>query len=590
MNKFRALKSCFIAASLISVYPLSAYSIDFQSGPVIFDADGKGSNGVTVGAFEWQAGSVLSTSDAEPDASDVPVIPWPPSTTKSIQSVTHGTLDGYTDPDGDPLGDPVGLNVDFEITFVLAFGEVGTSNADVSQILFPGVPGAFGVDTDPKFLNIVTFYYDDNIGDGTKSNALNGTGYNDGEPILEGVVAESVADFKRNGESYATFDQYGLTDDWGISTIEGQGSTQLFVLVTEVDEKFFPDLPRGSIIAFSNNQTVPFQTTNPSRQLFVGSNTFDARLGDTNGVDGPDIELQTDPVNSFTPLVPEFSCRVTGGGNDTSGILIDANGERVGYDNSVAIGGRTTGNKKRYTQWWTMGGQAGANTGKQPQPKGEWEHQNHGDFGEWGFHGGTASAPPGTEIDMIVCSDEFWCKQARPAPTKQIDFAGVGTFHNLPGQGGKVNPQGKDVGKSEGDVFMDLPFDVAARETYHWFEVHIEDLGEPGNIAQAENIGKEICPFGGTGTDAFAGVPPSTAKPPENGVFVDASCDCPDFYRIRIYAGATPAPGDFNEDGSLSDAFVQSLQANKGLEFYEASGYIDGGNFQIHPPTGFDLK
>jgi hypothetical protein len=45
-------------------------------------------------------------------------------------------------------------------------------------------------------------------------------------------------------------------------------------------------------------------------------------------------------------------------------------------------------------------------------------------------------------------------------------------------------------------------------------------------------------------------------------------CECPDFYRITIYAGPT------------SDTAV----------IYEASGWIKGGNLQIHPPTGFDLK
>jgi hypothetical protein len=45
-----------------------------------------------------------------------------------------------------------------------------------------------------------------------------------------------------------------------------------------------------------------------------------------------------------------------------------------------------------------------------------------------------------------------------------------------------------------------------------------------------------------------------------------ADCDCPDYYRITIWAGPTDA----------SEII------------YEASGYIRGGNFQIHPLTGYD--
>jgi hypothetical protein len=51
------------------------------------------------------------------------------------------------------------------------------------------------------------------------------------------------------------------------------------------------------------------------------------------------------------------------------------------------------------------------------------------------------------------------------------------------------------------------------------------------------------------------------------GSVESVDCECPDFYRITIYAGPT------------SDTAV----------IYEASGWITGGNLQIHPPTGFDL-
>ena len=45
----------------------------------------------------------------------------------------------------------------------------------------------------------------------------------------------------------------------------------------------------------------------------------------------------------------------------------------------------------------------------------------------------------------------------------------------------------------------------------------------------------------------------------------NVDCDCPDFYRITIYADDTPT-----------------------TVIYQVYGYIKGGNLQIHPLTGFD--
>lgn len=205
------------------------------------------------------------------------------------------------------------------------------------------------------------------------------------------------------------------------------------------------------------------------------------------------------------------ACRVTGGGVDTFG----------NWD------GRTfcTGRQGRGTQSdrYTFGGQAGAPTASQPQPSGEWtHHQQSGPSGDFVFHAGTASAPAATEIDLILCTDPGYCRQARPAPNKQIDFEGVGTFHNI------RNPSAALGG-------------VVVGVTLHWFEVHIEDLGEPGrNGRQGPAAGN--CPNAGSA-----------------GVLAD--CGCPDFYRIRIHANQTP--------GSPV--------------IYEVYGYIDGGNLQIHP-------
>ncbi len=208
-------------------------------------------------------------------------------------------------------------------------------------------------------------------------------------------------------------------------------------------------------------------------------------------------------------------CRVTGGGHDESG---NWNGDME--NGSCPNGGGTD----RYT----FGGQAGAPTAAQPQPFGEWtHHQKNGPHGKFVFHAGTASAPPGTEIDLVVCSDPGFCNPARPAPNKQIDFEGVGTFKNI----GNNSPLNN----------VAIP-----GETFHWFDVHIEDLGEPGNA----NSG------GGQGQD-----PPAGTCPPGGSAGAVADCTCPDFYSLTIHLTEDP----------LSPVI------------YHVFGYINGGNLQIHP-------
>lgn len=217
------------------------------------------------------------------------------------------------------------------------------------------------------------------------------------------------------------------------------------------------------------------------------------------------------------PEEEPLGCRVTGG-------LIDRSGN-CRFCPSGSSGENT----------FTAGGQAGANTALPPQPKGEWTHSNKkGPAGGFTFHGGTASAPPGTEIMWIECMDPDNCDPAREAPAKQIDFGGIGTFKNI-----KPN-----VPASISDY-------VTKGESMHYFEVNIDDLGEPGKGGKQDPPTQQ-CPADGFGV---------------YGSVELADCDCPDFYRITIWSGPDP---------------------NTAHVIYEASGYIKGGNFQIHPLTGYD--
>ena len=104
------------------------------------------------------------------------------------------------------------------------------------------------------------------------------------------------------------------------------------------------------------------------------------------------------------------------------------------------------------------------------------------------------------------------------------------------------------------------------------------------------------CPVGSTGTDAFSAYNGTGERTDAvlNGTYNsfecktdnDPSTGCPDFYRIRIYCGVEPT---FDEGGDLSN-FNEIAAKKADGPIYEVFGYIDGGNWQIHPLTGFDLK
>jgi len=231
--------------------------------------------------------------------------------------------------------------------------------------------------------------------------------------------------------------------------------------------------------------------------------------------DNPTSSNSPTPVGFISTCEDEVGCRVTGGGVNESGH----------WDGSLADGECV---RDRYT----FGGQAGANTALLPEPKGEWQHNNHrGPSGKFAFHAGTASAPDGTRIVLIECSDPGYCNPARKAPAHQIDFWGIGVFHNAE------------------DLSPIMEEYVEENETLHWFEVNIDDGGEPGNRGKAR---LRDCPWNGFGL---------------HGDEAEVDCDCPDFYRITIHATEDP----------------------ESPVIYQVAGYPRGGNLQIHPMTGYDL-
>jgi hypothetical protein len=325
-------------------------------------------------------------------------------------------------------------------------------------------------------------------------------------------------------------------------------------------------LPNGVVITFA---TIPiidpgdgfvFDSADDSRMAYTIAHadevngrvtaTLDAvsEIAHVTEDDEDNATLMRDIGAVVLHIIP---CRFTGGGVGTDTTTFEE-GEMV-WENGVG------------TDRAQFGGQAGANTALPPQPAGEWtHHQQRGISGKFTFHGGTSSAPDGTEIIEIRCRDAGGCAPGDPpSPAKQLDFDGIGTFKSI-GKGNNV-PEW-EIEEPELNVTAEGKGNKTFDGTFHWFEVNIDDLGEPGNKGTSTD-----CPPLGFG---------------EKGTGGDADCGCPDFYRITIYDGARR--GDVVwENGSIDPSSLPRLPGDVIYEFY---AYIDGGNLQIHRLTGFDTK
>jgi len=271
------------------------------------------------------------------------------------------------------------------------------------------------------------------------------------------------------------------------------------------------------------------------------------------------VDVNADALRVEVPLV--LGCRMTGGGVAVDDTFLPPS---LQWDGTLVDGECVEPNGINRYQF---GGQAGASTALPPQPSGEWQHhQQQGPSGRFSFHTGTSSAPAGTEIIEIRCSDPGGCSPSGnpPSPNKQLDFDCIGTFRNIGnGRNGAtwLIPSPNVTAEGRGNQDFD--------GTFHYCEVNVDDLGEgpgPGVPGTTE------CPAIGFGEKGVATLP--------------ANCDCPDFYRITIYDGVNAA------DVVWLDGQIVPSSLNQSDVIYEVEGYLGlGGNgIQLHHLTGRDRQ
>ena len=255
------------------------------------------------GALGWQNGNAISLNVVN-NGVQAPV-------DTIFQTYAHGSLANFTDVNGDPIGG-LDLNSTYEWTYVTGFREIVGSTTGLP----PNATSTF--QTVGGGNNFFEIYFDDS----RDANNLTGAGFNDGLRILSGTIVafadapagEGASSFNATGLGGA-LDTYNVDNYPGITTIVGNGSSNLLVEVGTYNATFFTGLIDFLQLNFDTFQNTPFQQQNPSACFWDGTAYIDGAggqgtacvnsVGDINGVSGPNFMFETRASSAFITAVPE---------------------------------------------------------------------------------------------------------------------------------------------------------------------------------------------------------------------------------------------------------------------------------------------
>lgn len=252
-----------------------------RAAVIPFDPDGAGGDSaVNLGSMDFVQGNSLSE--------DVLLGGVGHTWTLYYQSTLGSMLDGSAS-----IINGTTLNTNYQITAVAAV-QVRTTFLSANSVAFEIAPN--------PSVNFFRMYYDTNL----NSNALAGTGFNDGTLILDSTVNSDLSGFFNFTAGFGNLDQFNANNWPGVTTRNGIGAFAASAEVTYFDPNFFIGIGDELVdIVFANSsEIVPFRETDPSQQFWDGTNFVATNIGSVNGVDGPDTILQADLNASFEP-VPE---------------------------------------------------------------------------------------------------------------------------------------------------------------------------------------------------------------------------------------------------------------------------------------------
>jgi hypothetical protein len=292
------MKKSVLASAIVMALSVSAAH---ASDIITINPDAAGGDAAfQAGALGWQNGNAISI-DTTSEGELVPV-------DTVFQTYAHASLANFTDANGDPIGG-LALNTagGYEWTYVAGFQEIVTLN-EPPNANFRTVAGGD---------NFFEIYFDAT----RDANNLTGTGFNDGTLILSGTIlpydaatGEGASSFNLTGLSGA-FDQFGEDNYPGITSVAGNGSSNLLIAVNSYDPAFFLGLIEFLSISFDTFQNTPYQQQNPSACFWNGSAYIDGAggqgttcvnsVGPVNGVSGPNFMFETRASSAFVTSVPE---------------------------------------------------------------------------------------------------------------------------------------------------------------------------------------------------------------------------------------------------------------------------------------------
>jgi hypothetical protein len=294
-------KSVLVSAIAMALSVSAAYAGDI----ITINPDAAGGDAAfQAGALGWQNGNAISES--------VPLV-----VDDIVQTYAHASLANFTDVNGNVIN----VNTGYEWTYVAGFQEIvatTTGTAPNATATFQTVAGGN---------NFFQIYFDT-----TKdSDNLTGTGFNDGTLILSGTILPFDAATGEGGSSFnatglgGALDQF-LADNYpGITSVSGNGSSNLLIDVSFYDPAFFTGFLDLLSINFDTFQNTPYQQQNPSSCFWNGSAYITgagtitggtagqqandcegpSSVGAVNGVNGPNFMFETRASSAFITSVPE---------------------------------------------------------------------------------------------------------------------------------------------------------------------------------------------------------------------------------------------------------------------------------------------
>ena len=287
-------KTLFSASTLALVLALDASQAFAE--PVTFVAPGKETiSGIA--QFDWGPGNVLALNGNEAIAD------WINSSGTCTGTNINCSFDVYAQASlgrfANAANQTIASNVGtagangYQITFELGFAERVNNVTGTTALFGFGANGATSGPYSTKMSDSTTnnffrMYYNP----ASVSSAVNGTGFNAGTLIFEGLVSPVggfASNFTNTGGPVPIGGANSTTPAvWaGQQTVEGSGSSSnidLLVSVVSYDKAFFNDATLTSFLLSSITQGLPFTTVDPSLTFPVaGVANTPARIGSVNG-------------------------------------------------------------------------------------------------------------------------------------------------------------------------------------------------------------------------------------------------------------------------------------------------------------------